>query len=312
MDIDLAGLLVFRHLAATGNFSDTGRYWKIPQPAVSLMISRLETAVGLVLFERSPSGARLTSAGTAFLERADEVCGDYLSFIDGMRSLSRRMDREVVVGMDRSWFSEKVRDFCAGRTLASGVKVALHESNGNWSEALEMSRIDVALAGRFLRAGLSSGIQEGVIRRERGITVAWNPAFYPFDPVEFNFPEVLRCTVLFPDRGVVSGFTSFMLRWCREAYDIQPANVIEFKSEQEAVAAANAGIGVLLTPGEGVPRWGSAGDDLVHVRTFEFLLPEAFTYGVYCRREEDSKDVLAVAAAFAVEGRSALAADGTL
>lgn len=36
-------------------------------------------------------------------------------------------------------------------------------------------------------------------------------------------------------------------------------------------------------------------DGLVHVRTFEFLLPQAFTVAVYCRSDEDSKEVLAMA-----------------
>ncbi len=63
MDIDLSGLLVFRHLAETGSFTETGKRWEIPQPTVSLMISKLESAVGLVLLERSPFGAKLTPAG---------------------------------------------------------------------------------------------------------------------------------------------------------------------------------------------------------------------------------------------------------
>ncbi len=74
MDIDLSSLLVFRHLAQTGSFTETGKHWKISQPAVSLMIGRLESAVGLILLERSSSGTRLTTAGIQFLERANEVC----------------------------------------------------------------------------------------------------------------------------------------------------------------------------------------------------------------------------------------------
>ena len=73
MDIDLNGLLVFRHLAQSGSFTETGRRWKISQPAVSLIIGRLESVAGLVLLERSNSGTRLTADGVLFLERANEV-----------------------------------------------------------------------------------------------------------------------------------------------------------------------------------------------------------------------------------------------
>lgn len=296
MDIDLSGLLVFRHLAHTGSFTETGKRWKISQPAVSLMIGRLESAIGLILLERSSSGTRLTTAGTQFLERANEVCDAYLAFTDGMRSIGRRMDREVMVGIDRSWFGQIIREELLQATSPAGVTPVFCEVCDHWGEALEATQFDVVIAGRFLRAGLSAGIQEAVIRKERGITVAWNPDFYPFDPVNFSFPEILRTSVLIPDTGVVTGFASYLKLWCEYAYGMQPANSVSFASEAEAATAASAGLGVLLAPGDAMPRVNHAGEGLTHVRTFEFLLPEAFTFGVYCRSDENSKEVMTVAA----------------
>ncbi|RYD48314.1 MAG: LysR family transcriptional regulator, partial [Verrucomicrobiaceae bacterium] len=295
MDVDLSTLLVFRHLARTGSFTETGKRWKISQPAVSLMIGRLESSVGLVLLERSSTGTRLTAAGAQFLERTDEVCDAYLSFIDGMRGLGRRMDREVMVGVDRSWFGNIIRQELERAEDISGVTAVIGEIPLNWGEALESTKYDVVIAGRFLRSGLSAGIQEGIIRQERGITVAWNPDFYPFDPVNFSFPEILRTSVLMPDSGVVTGFDTCLKMWCEYAYGMQPANSESFASEADAAAAAAAGLGVLLGPGDAMNRLGPEKEGLVHVRTFEFLLPEAFTFGVYCRSDETSKEVLSVA-----------------
>ncbi len=62
-----------------------------------------------------------------------------------------------------------------------------------------------------------------------------------------------------------------------------------------------------ITVGDVMPRLGSAGAGLTHVRTFEFLLPDAFTYGVYCRGDEDSKEVLTTAAAIGKLGRKLFA-----
>jgi len=302
MDIDLSGLFVFRHLAETGSFTETGKRWKIPQPTVSLMISKLESSVGLVLFERSPSGARLTSAGQHFLRNVNEVCDAYLAFNDVMRALGRRMDKKVLVAIDRSWFGTVLK-----KEITGNPAVEICDLTPNWTEALASSQYDVVLTGRFLRAGLSPEIQEAVIRHERGITVAWNPDFYPFNGVNFSFPEVLRSTILIPDRGVVTGFASFILMWCDYAYGIQPANTIRFGCEKEAAAAALAGLGVSLGPGDVMPRLGDDGAGLTHVRTFEFLLPEAFTYGVYCRSDEDSKEVLTTAAMIGKLGRKLFA-----
>ncbi|HEX7261529.1 MAG TPA: LysR family transcriptional regulator [Luteolibacter sp.] len=307
MDIDLSGLLVFRHLAQTGSFTETGKRWKISQPAVSLMIGRLESSVGLILLERSSSGTRLTTAGTQFLEGANEVCDAYLSFIDGMRSIGRRMDGQVMVGIDRSWLGSILKQEILAMPPSGGVVPEVCGIVENWGEALESAQYDVVIAGRFLRSGLSAGIQEAVIRQERGITVAWNPDFYPFDPVNFSFPEILRTSVLLPDSGVVTGFASSLRMWCEHAYGMQPANSVSFTSEADAAVAASAGLGVLLGPGDSMSRLGEAGEGLTHVRTFEFLLPEAFTFGVYCRSDETSKEVMSVAAAMGKLGRKLFA-----
>lgn len=307
MDIELSSLLVFRHLAQTGSFTETGRRWQISQPAVSLMISRLESEVGLVLLERSSTGTRLTTAGVQFLARANEVCDAYLTFIDGMRNIGRRMDREVLVGIDRSWFGNLLRGELLKSTPPDGVHPVICDILENWSEALEATKYDVVIAGRFLRTGLTSGIQEAVIRQERGITVAWNPDFYPFDPLNFSFPEILRTSVLMPDSGVVTGFDACLKLWCDHAYGMQPANAISFCSEEDAAAAASAGLGVLLGPGDSMSRLGDLGAGLTHVRTFEFLLPQAFTFGVYCRSDESSKEVLSVAALIGRLGMKLLA-----
>ncbi|MES2475010.1 MAG: LysR family transcriptional regulator [Verrucomicrobiota bacterium] len=295
MDIDLSSLLVFRSLAQTGSFTETGKLWKISQPAVSLTIGRLESAAGLVLLERSSSGTKLTSEGMQFLRQTDAVCDAYLTFIDGMRSISRRMDREVSIAIDRSWFGNALRDALGQATYPAGITTVEQEFHDNWADALENSRCDVVVTSRFLRAGLSSGVQEAAIRRERGITIAWNPAFYPFDAVNFSFPEILRTSVLMPDSGVVTGFASTLSVWCEYAYGKQPANAMTFTSEVEAARAACAGMGVFVAPGDAMPRLDGCCPELVHVRTFEFLLPEAFTFGIYCRSDESSKDVLAAA-----------------
>lgn len=308
MDIDLSGLLVFRDLARTGSFTETGKFWKISQPAVSLMIGRLESSVGLILFERSSQGTRLTSAGIEFLERANEVCEAYLTFSDSMRTIGRRMDGEVRIGIDRSWFGEILKQKLPQIVCPAGVKPSLGEMKEDWSEALQASRYDVVIAGRFLRAGLCAGIQEAVICKQRGITVAWNPDFYPFDPVNFSFPEILRTSVLIPGCEVVTGFAASLALWCEHAYGMQPANSVSFTSEAEAASAARAGLGVLLAPGDAMPRLGPEGDELTHVRTFEFLLPDAFTFGIYCRSDESSKQVLSVAASLGRLGRELFSA----
>ncbi len=302
MNVDLHSLLVFTDLAGTGNFSETGRRMGLSQPSVSLMIAELESAVGLVLLERHPSGAKLTPVGVAFLERAKDVCTAYSGFKDGIRSQARRMDGEVCVGVDGSWFSAKLLEAVTADAACGGQSVSFVEANETWGEDLESGRVDVVIAGRFLQEGMTSGIQEAVIRMERGLTLAWHPSFHPFDSERFNFPEILRTTLLLPDNRAARGFGGFLRDWCEHAYGMQGANTVIFSSEEEAARAADAGLGVFLAPGDAMERLSGFAHELDSVKTFEFLLPEAYKFGVYCRADERAKEVLRVAAAIAKVG----------
>ena len=305
MDVDLNSLTVFCDLAESGNFSETGRKMGISQPAVSLTISQLETAVGLVLLERNAGGTKLTPAGVHFLARAQEVCGSYLNFKDGVGLFARGLDREVRIGFDGSRYAGSLREGFA-EAGEKAAKIACGSVGENWSEDLEAGRVDVVVAGRFLQGGMTAGIQEAVIRMERGITVAWHPSFYPFDAKQFNFPEVLRTTLLVPNGKSAKGFGEFLEHWCGYAYGTLAANTVLFESEEEAARAADAGLGVFLGPGDAMERLGGLEHELEFVRTFEFLLPEAYKFGVYCRADERSKDVLGAAAAIAKLGRKIL------
>lgn len=296
MEIDLPSLLVFRHLAKCRSFTETGKHWNISQPTVSQMVNRLESSLGIILLDRSGNQSQLTADGLSFLERADEVCDAYLEFIDGIDALVRRMDHKVTIGMDRSWYSSIV--YAAKDQLKStaGIKPIFTEVAGNWAEVLESGRADVVLACRFLHTGLSVGVQEALVKREKGITIAWNPEFHQFDRDNFNFPDILRTSVLMPDEAQISHFKEAIQTWCQHAYGMQAANIETFPSEVDAASAAAAGLGVFLAPGNAMPRLGLDAQTLSHIKVFDRLLPEALTLGVYCRSDESNREVLNTAA----------------
>ncbi|MDX1681246.1 MAG: LysR family transcriptional regulator [Akkermansiaceae bacterium] len=295
MEIDLPSILVFRHLAKCRSFTDTGKYWNISQPTVSQMINRLESSLGIILLDRSGNETKLTADGQIFLERANEVCDAYLEFIDGIDALGRRMERKVTVALDRNWYSSVVFSAKDQLRLPDGVIPVFTDVSGNWNDVLESGRADVVLACRFLHSDLSAGIQEALVKREKGITIAWNPEFHHIELQNFKFPDLLRTNVLMPDEGQFPNFLQAIHTWCEQAYGMLPANTETFPSEVEAASAAVAGLGVLLTPGDAIPRLGLDGESLTHIKSFEFLLPEALTLGVYCRSDETNKDVLETA-----------------
>ena len=64
---------VLREVARLGSISAAADALDYTQPAVSRQLAMLERQTGQSLVERTPRGARLTSAGDALLQHADEI-----------------------------------------------------------------------------------------------------------------------------------------------------------------------------------------------------------------------------------------------
>jgi len=70
----LRELQVMRVLAETLNFRRTAERVHLSQPAVTALITRLESSLGARLFDRSTRAVSLTAAGVAFLAQAELIC----------------------------------------------------------------------------------------------------------------------------------------------------------------------------------------------------------------------------------------------
>ena len=66
-------LALFRAVAEAGGFSRAAEVVHVSQPAISMQVSELEEALGIVLFDRLPRGVRLTDAGETLLGYAQRI-----------------------------------------------------------------------------------------------------------------------------------------------------------------------------------------------------------------------------------------------
>lgn len=71
--LDLKLLTTFREVAVRGSFSEAASALAFTQPAVSQHISRLETALGVRVLERSARGVALTPAGEVLVRHASAL-----------------------------------------------------------------------------------------------------------------------------------------------------------------------------------------------------------------------------------------------
>ncbi len=99
----LRQLRYFESLAETLHFGRAARRLNISQPALSTQIAQLETAFGLTLVERRPSGVALTPEGVAVLKRARRIlveCRDLEALSEGVAEpLSGRLRLGIIASL---------------------------------------------------------------------------------------------------------------------------------------------------------------------------------------------------------------------
>ena len=71
--MELYQLRSFAVVAELGHLTRASERLHLSQPALSAQIKALEDELGVTLFERTPSGMVLTSAGRALLPEAEKV-----------------------------------------------------------------------------------------------------------------------------------------------------------------------------------------------------------------------------------------------
>jgi len=108
-------LLIFDAAARAGSFSAAAREFNLTQPSVSRGIAELEASLGIILFERTPSGLTLTDDG----RELHAVVGDSLDRIESkvlnLQERNKVMRPSVTLSFSSSfvlhWMVPKLQDF---------------------------------------------------------------------------------------------------------------------------------------------------------------------------------------------------------
>lgn len=296
MDLDLPSLETFVRLAECGSFSETAKLQNISQPAVSLRVAKLESAVGLRLFIRRPDGVELTPDGRHLITVARGVLHEHERLQAHMAHFLREERGRVRACVDSSIAGHRIAARTAEVELEPGsLELVRPGPQLSWQKALIDQQVDFAVAGTFLHAGNVPGLRRFDLDTQRGSTIAWNRSYFDFDIENFSFPETLRSTILVPSENLITGYRTFLENWCRESYGVLPPDLLVYDDEEKAREACCAGLGVMIFPGDAELRMHLSSAGLGVVKTFEFLLPDAFSYSIFLRTEEKNQLVLKTA-----------------
>jgi DNA-binding transcriptional LysR family regulator len=147
MKLNLDDLTHFLAVARTSSTLAASKMLGVNQTTCARRIGALEKAMGLTLFDREPTGYRLTSVGTALVAHAERVEAASALLQQAARELMRAERAEI-----RFSTSDVLADLIAGPALASfarenpDIRVALHVDSGTVD--LGQNEADVALQAR--------------------------------------------------------------------------------------------------------------------------------------------------------------------
>ncbi|MEE4537151.1 MAG: LysR substrate-binding domain-containing protein [Erythrobacter sp.] len=134
--VDATGTLDLRHLrsflvvAETGSFRRAAKRSGLGQSAVSRRVRRLEDLLGVSLFERRPSGARLTPAGTSFASSTRTILNDLNTALETASSAGVADAGQLRVGIIASLSQGPLRDLVrAFLCLHADVDLCVMESD---------------------------------------------------------------------------------------------------------------------------------------------------------------------------------------
>lgn len=155
--LEIQDLKVLLTVAETGSFRKSGLRLGLGQSAVSRRIRKLEDALGVSLFERRGSGARLTVAGWCFVGRARSLLGDFEAAVEAARSAgvgsAGQLQIGLTVSLSRGVLREVVRTFIADRP---DIEIEIVEA--------QRSELMTLLSHRVLDVAIVSGEPSGESR----------------------------------------------------------------------------------------------------------------------------------------------------
>lgn len=233
-------------VADAGSLTHAAAAMGVAQPALSQALKRLETELGVRLFDRSRRGATLTEAGRAIIDDVRASLALAVSATERARDIAGGRAGRLHIG----FVTHAVYDVLPSalrllRTGFPGVEVVLSEmGNADQLQALEQGAIDLAILHTPLP--LADPVRMKLVRRERFVAVL--PVGHPVGADgRVGLADVAALgLVWFPERQlpmVRAGILGAMQR-----AGLKPRVVQEANRSLTVLSCVAAGLGASLLP----------------------------------------------------------------
>lgn len=238
--LSLRQLTVFLEAARQMNFARAAESLHLTQPAVSMQIRQLESAVGLPLFERVGKKLSLTQAGDLFRHHAARALGELQDAEQALDSLKGLHGGRATVGLvsTAKYFAPKLLAQFAKRHPQVDIQFLV----GNREiliNALRDNEIDFALMGR--PPDKLDAVAEAIA--ENPHVIAAHKSHRLAKSRKFDFHELRDETFLMREPG--SG-TRLVMEAVFKHHLFTPKKVVTLGSNETVKQAVMAGMGISL------------------------------------------------------------------
>lgn len=244
--MDMRRLRYFVVVAEEQNFSRAAERLHMAQPPLSDQIKRLEQALGVILFDRSSRGARLTRAGELLLIEARRLLVQADQTAEMVRRVGEgevgRLTLGFVPSASNSVLPPVLSQF---RERYPDVQLYLQEMNPDWLVAgLHEGRIDVSF---FYLPFQDRALAHEPVSREP-LVVALPETHDLASEDEVDLSDLADQPFVLPARYRMLGLYGQVVSTCRDAGFEPVAVQKEVWLMQTIVALVAGGMGVALVP----------------------------------------------------------------
>lgn len=228
----LEALVVFEAASRLGSFSRAGVELGLTQSAVSRQIGKLEAFIGSKLFERVPTGVRLTTIGENYSIDVSRLILDIASVTDGVRSWTGASQITIACsrGIADQWFMPRLKEL---KSDIPGLELRLRVTDD--VAHLRLDEFDLAI---FYRKERPIGVWLSELGQEEVVPVSGSGA---------PMLEEQRAPVLISIEDSMREWQDWG-DWWRSSKMSPPQDAMQWKLGDYGlcVAAASQGLGTTL------------------------------------------------------------------
>ena len=239
--MDIKDMRAFYAIVEEGNISHAAGRLAVAQPALSRQMKRLESALGVKLFERGSRRIRLTEAGRVLKERVEQILGLVDGTVREIQDVGEGTAGEVRIGTITS----------SGANLVPGLLAAFHETHPRVTFQIfeaEGARVLDMLDNRLIeiaitRTEVERESYESIVLANEPLAAMMNRTAPCGSAEDFvQLAELAEQSIIIPLR-----WQGIFLTACRKA-GFEPRILCLSDSIVQDVLAAKAGLGAAILP----------------------------------------------------------------